>query len=268
MGFAGVFECVKYYTPPSSIRAVFFVYYSKVIFINMSITDIKPEKNKSLVQAVIDEVIYQIKKGELKPGDKIDSQRELSRKLKVARSCVREAMQALSLAKIIDVKHGKGAYVSPISLKSILNPVNMQVSLNKAELLDLLKVRMILETEAVKEATKNAKACDLQKLKRNLENSKKYLREGNYDLYYIEDYEFHRTIANCSNNNVLASIFNFIFDLFIEGIKTTSRVPGSPSRGIRWHKEIYRKISLMDVRGSEMAMKNHISQIMDDLKKA
>ncbi|MGM0365106.1 MAG: FadR/GntR family transcriptional regulator [Actinomycetota bacterium] len=233
----------------------------------MSITDIKPEKNKSLVQAVIDEIIYQIKKGELKPGDKIDSQRELSRKLKVGRSCIREAMQALSLSKIVDIKHGKGAYVSPISLESILNPVNLRVSLDKDELLDLLKIRMILESEAIKEATKNVGNCDLQKLKKHLENSRKYLKEKNYELYYLEDYEFHRTIAKCSRNNVLASIFNFIFDLFIEGIKTTSKVPGSPKRGIRWHKEIYRKIRLMDVSGSEMAMRNHIKQIMEDLKK-
>ena len=60
----------------------------------MDFQNFKTNDNKSLVQAVIDEIVYRIKKGELKPGDKIDSQRELANHLTLARSCVREAIQA------------------------------------------------------------------------------------------------------------------------------------------------------------------------------
>lgn len=55
--------------------------------------DLKPVKSKSLVQAVIDELLLQIENGSLKTGDKISSQRELADKLKVGRSCIREALQ-------------------------------------------------------------------------------------------------------------------------------------------------------------------------------
>ncbi|MDZ7837229.1 MAG: FCD domain-containing protein [Actinomycetota bacterium] len=191
----------------------------------------------------------------------------MAKKLNVARSCVREAIQALSLAKIVDVRHGKGVFVSSISLNSILNPVNMNVFMNRTELLDLLKVRMILETAAIKEATRNINSSDLEVLKKHLDQSKKFLKLGQYEDYYVEDYEFHRTIVRCSQNNVLSSIFNFIFDLLIQGMKTISRVPGSPGRGLKWHNEIYHRMSVTDIDGSQQAMKNHIDQVIEDLNK-
>ncbi|MDD3777730.1 MAG: FadR/GntR family transcriptional regulator [Actinomycetota bacterium] len=233
----------------------------------MDFQNFKTNDNKSLVQAVIDEIVYRIKKGELKPGDKIDSQRELAKKLNVARSCVREAIQALSLAKIIEVRQGKGAFVSPISLNSILNPVNMNVLMSRPELQDLLKVRMILETAAIREAVKNISQPDLKTLKKHMDQSREYLQKGKYDQYYVQDYEFHRTIVRCSRNNVLSSIFNFIFDLLIQGMKTISKVPGSPGRGLKWHNEIYRKMKDMDIEGSQEAMRNHIRQVMEDYNK-
>jgi len=229
---------------------------------------LKPVKSKSVVQAVIDEIIFQIKKGELKPGDKIHSQRELAKKLSVGRSCIREALQALSLANIIDVKQGKGAFVSELSIKSIMNPAKVQLYINRDDLLNLINVRLILETAAIREAVIKASADDIDKLLSHINNTRICIRENKIDLYYFEDYEFHKTIFSCTKNKILVSIFDFIFEIFIEGIKATARVPGSKNRGLKWHKEIYKRIKNKDIEGAEKALRNHILQIKEDIYKA
>ncbi len=109
---------------------------------------------------------------------------------------------------------------------------------------------------------------DIEKLHSHLKNSKTYLKENKIDLYYYEDYEFHKTLFSCTKNKILISIFNFIFEMFMGGIKETAKVPGSTIRGMKWHNEIYNKIKNNDVQGAEKALRNHIFQVKEDIHKA
>lgn len=234
----------------------------------MNKSDLKSAYNKSATQSVIDHLIDQIKEGNLKPNDKIHSQRELAKKFNVGRSCVREALQALSLSNIIEIKPCKGAFVSELSIESIMNPAKVQLNFGEKELLDLVNVRVILETAAVREAAVNASNEDLKKLLYHINNTRRCIKENQLDLYYFEDYEFHKTIFNCTNNKVLINIFDFIVEILLEGIKTTARVPGSKTRGLKWHVEIYKKIKNRDSVGAEKALKQHLIQIREDIYKA
>lgn len=234
----------------------------------MNKSDLKSVNNKSTVQMVIDQLISQIKKGQLKPNDKMHSQRELAKRFKVGRSCVREALQALSLSNIIEIKPCKGAFISELSIESIMNPAKVHLTVTKEELFDLVNVRLILETAAIRDAVVNALPGDLEKLQRHINNTKKCLQENKIDLYYFEDYEFHKTIFNCTQNKVLINIFDFIFEILVEGIKTTAQVPGSKDRGLKWHKEIYKHIKNKDVDGAEKALTSHLMQIRKDINRA
>jgi DNA-binding transcriptional regulator YhcF (GntR family) len=146
----------------SSISCIVLLYLS--ICSSKTFMNLKPVKSKSLVQAVIDEIVFQIKAGYLKPGDKIDSQNDLARKMNVGRSCIREALQALNLAKIVEIRQGKGVYVSNLSMESIINPAKVSFNVNKNDLFELLKVRKILEKAAVAEAVLNATDADIKEL--------------------------------------------------------------------------------------------------------
>ncbi|MDZ7838210.1 MAG: FCD domain-containing protein [Actinomycetota bacterium] len=192
----------------------------------------------------------------------------LPEQLNVGRSCVREALQALSLSNIIEIKPCKGAFVSELSIESIMNPAKVHLNVGKQELLDLVNVRLILETAAVRDAVVNASQQDLSKLLDHINNTKRCIKENRTDLYYFEDYEFHKTIFNCTRNKVLINIFDFIFEILVEGIKTTARVPGSKDRGLKWHKQIYKKIKNKDVEGAERALRSHLIQIREDIYRA
>jgi GntR family transcriptional regulator, transcriptional repressor for pyruvate dehydrogenase complex len=228
--------------------------------------NLKPVKSKSLVQAVIDELIFQIKSGYLKPGDKIDSQNELAKKMNVGRSCIREALQALSLTKIVEIRQGKGIYVSNLSMETIMNPIKMSFNVSKEDLFALLKVRKILEKAAVSEAVVHATEEDIENLEKHVKKMDKYIEDNDSALFIYEDIEFHKSIFHCTHNKSLMSIFNFICDMLLESIQSTIKIENSIERGQQRHKEIFERIKQRDIGGAKKAINNHLDQIKDDIE--
>ena len=80
----------------------------------MSFTTIKRE---STLEVIVQQIKDQIKKGILKPGEKLPSERELASLLGVSRTSVREAIKALSFSGYLEVIQGKGTYVLEMSTK-------------------------------------------------------------------------------------------------------------------------------------------------------
>ncbi len=62
-------------------------------------------------EMVVAQILNKLKKGDLKPGGQLPSQRELAQLLGVGRSSVREAVNALTVMGYLDVRQGKGTFI-------------------------------------------------------------------------------------------------------------------------------------------------------------
>jgi GntR family transcriptional regulator, transcriptional repressor for pyruvate dehydrogenase complex len=104
--------------------------------------------------ALTDEAITRIKSmildGELKPGDRLPPEAELSTHMGLSRSSLREAVKALELIKVLDVRRGDGTYVTSLEPRLLLEAVSFVLDLHQdASVLELFAVRRILEPAAV-----------------------------------------------------------------------------------------------------------------------
>ncbi len=125
----------------------------------------QPIKRKRVYIEIINQLQNLIDKGELKPGDKLMSERELSEKLKVSRSSVREAFSALELMGILESRPGEGTFISSASATaSALLPMSMLMLLGSASE-DLLELRWILEGEGAKLAAERASEENINQIK-------------------------------------------------------------------------------------------------------
>ncbi len=100
--------------------------------------------------AVTDEAISKIKdmliRGELKAGDRLPPEKELSERLGLSRSSLREAVKALELIRVLDVRRGDGTYVTSLDAKLLNEAVAFVVDLHQdRSILELFEVRRILE---------------------------------------------------------------------------------------------------------------------------
>ena len=100
--------------------------------------------------AVTDEAILKIKEmiltGELGPGDRLPPEKELSERLGLSRSSMREAVKALEVIRVLDVRRGDGTYVTSLEPRLLLEAMSFVVDLHDdSSILELFAVRRILE---------------------------------------------------------------------------------------------------------------------------
>ncbi|MBY7143854.1 FadR family transcriptional regulator [Virgibacillus sp. NKC19-3] len=128
----------------------------------------------SLKQKVYQEVLQEIRKfidhNDLKPGDKLPSERELSDKLQAGRSSIREALRAMELLGLIETRHGEGTFLSiyqPFQTVELLSSFILQENSIKH---DLIQTKNLLEKEAAKLAFDHITEVDIIELQRIINN--------------------------------------------------------------------------------------------------
>jgi DNA-binding FadR family transcriptional regulator len=158
--------------------------------------------------AVTDEAIEKLRamivSGQLRPGDRLPREADLATTLGLSRNSLREAVRALSLVRILDVRQGDGTYVSSLAADSLLEALNFIVEFHHdASVLELLEVRRILEPAASARAAVLITAPSIDHLAEILDRAN---AESPVEDLVKADVEFHRAIALAAGNSVLASL--------------------------------------------------------------
>jgi GntR family transcriptional repressor for pyruvate dehydrogenase complex len=160
--------------------------------------------------SVTDEAIEKIKQmivsGELRPGDRLPREPDLAAHLGLSRNSLREAVRALSLVRILDVRQGDGTYVTSLESDVLLDAMSFVVDLHQdSGVLHILEARRILEAEASALAAQRISDEELAGLRELLETSADYATP---EEFVDHDLAFHHRIAVASRNPVLTSLLD------------------------------------------------------------
>lgn len=159
----------------------------------MALTDVAIERIK---QMIID--------GELRPGDRLPPERELGERLGLSRNSLREAVKALEVMRVLDVRRGDGTYVTSLEPDLLLDVIGFVVDLqHDSTVLELLEVRAILEPQAAAMAAHHITDADIETLRDLVDAA----REANtIEELVANDMEFHHRITAIAGNQYLASV--------------------------------------------------------------
>ena len=160
--------------------------------------------------AVTDEAIEKIKgmivSGALGPGDRLPKEADLATDLGLSRNSLREAVKALSLINILDVRQGDGTYVTSLEAPLLLEALSFIVDFHRDDkVLEFLAVRRILEPAAVAMAATRVTPDQLAGLRELLD---RLGDQPDIDTLVANDLEFHRQINALSGNTVLCSLLD------------------------------------------------------------
>ena len=159
---------------------------------------------------VTDEAIEKIKAmivtGELGPGDRLPKENDLAERLGLSRNSLREAVKALSLIRVLDVRQGDGTYVTSLEPNLLLDAMSFVVDFHRDDtVLEFLEVRRILEPAATAMAAAHMTdeaILDLRQVLDQLDDA------PTIEALVANDLEFHRRIALGSGNTVLCSLLD------------------------------------------------------------
>jgi len=158
--------------------------------------------------AVTDEAIEKIKQmiieGRLGPGDRLPREAELGVQLGLSRNSLREAVRALALINVLDVRQGDGTYVTSLAPGLLMEAMSFMIDLqHDVSVLEFLEVRRLLEPAATAMATHRMGDDEIAALGDLLDTLGP---DPSLDDLVATDQEFHRRIALGAGNSVLASL--------------------------------------------------------------
>jgi GntR family transcriptional repressor for pyruvate dehydrogenase complex len=160
--------------------------------------------------AVTDEAIEKIKNmitsGALRAGDRLPREADLAADLGLSRSSLREAVKALELVNILDVRRGDGTYVTSLEPGLLLEALSFIIDFHRDDtVLEFLQVRRILEPAATAMAASKITDTEVAGLRALLDE----LGTGpSIEDLVRSDVEFHRRIAEYAGNSVLTSLLD------------------------------------------------------------
>ncbi len=198
--------------------------------------------------------------GSLHPGDKIPSERELSRRFNVSRSIAREALKVLNVVGMIDIIPGKGTFIASGSSDFFITPISWAVYLTDRNTGDVFFVRTALEESIIESACQRATDEDLDLLRSILEKTEDALESEDYDMFADLDMEFHLSIASCSHNEVARSLL-----IVLRKLSTSISHKGMVSREqmeqiYKEHTALYKAIRASNVSLARRLLMDHFKQ--------
>ncbi|MCP3028610.1 FCD domain-containing protein [Halobacillus sp. A5] len=174
----------------------------------------KAIKKKRLSEIGANEIKEYIKRKKLQSGDKLPSVADLVDILQIGRSSLREALQLLETQGAIEVLNGKGTFIKDI--KPFQIRLAFEVEDEKNFLLEALEVREALEGKAVQLAVHAADEEDIQLMDEQLKKYVQFIDEGRRNEANSADAGFHRAIYRASNNPMLESMIDSVWETFHE----------------------------------------------------
>ncbi|MGH7698610.1 MAG: FadR/GntR family transcriptional regulator, partial [Candidatus Dormibacteria bacterium] len=162
-------------------------------------------RRRSLTDGAIARIRQVIISGELRPGDRLPPELALAAQLGLSRSSMREAVKALVLARVLDVRRGDGTYVTSLEPRLLLEGLGFAVELLQGDtVLEVMEVRRLLEPAATALAAVRAGPPVLEELLGHLERLR--AAGGDAEELMRHDVAFHDCVAMATGNESLASV--------------------------------------------------------------
>lgn len=161
----------------------------------------------ALTDAAIAQLQELIRSGELPPGSRLPPEQQLAAQLGLSRSSMREAVKALELIRVLDVRRGDGTYVTSLEPRLLLEGLGFAIDLLQEEsILQVVEVRRLLEPVATSLAAARITDPSLDELRELLEAMEG--TGGDVERQVHLDATFHSTIFAATGNPTLRSILD------------------------------------------------------------
>src|ERR1700730_9115565 len=192
---------------------------------------IETTSRSGLVEQQIREYIMGSK---LMPGHRLPSENELSGRLGVSRSAIREGLKALEAVGVITTHQGKGSFVSDFDSAAIADNLAISLRFDRPSLRDILEVRKALEMGFLSRAASLLTEDDFKALEEVVRRMRLKLKE--FRTFLVEDMEFHRLLFRRLNNRVLLNILEVFWKLFGRVEEGTAHTLSQLTEAVNQHR--------------------------------
>jgi GntR family transcriptional repressor for pyruvate dehydrogenase complex len=217
--------------------------------------DFRP-KNQSLSRQIADRIQQMVMDGELSPGDRLPSERNLADQLQVSRNMIREAAVLLEERGIVTIQTGSGVYIAEVNPNAVTRTLSVYAQRKKVTVAQIFEVRWALEIDNARLAASNALPEQIESLRRtiiDMESTKDDLK-----TFTKIDIRFHSLLAEASQNPIFPVLLGTITDLLLEQAMLATALNDGPDFALTHHRNIFSAIEQRDQDAARHAMTKHL----------
>lgn len=196
---------------------------------------------------------------QLKAGDRLPPERELAASMGVSRSSLREALRALSMLGVTEMRQGDGTYLTALEPEQLFRPVGLVLSLSDAGLAELFEARKLVEPGLAALAAERIDETAAAELMHCATASPEVSEDA--EAFMWNDIELHGRIARAADNAVLCRLLDSVASMGIASRRRTGRLPKVRLQSAQDHVEIAAAIAAGDAEEARAAMLRHLENV-------
>lgn len=216
----------------------------------------KPIDKTSLSEEISRQIMALVSSGDLMPGQKLPSERELCTKFGVGRSSLREALRCLTIVGVLETRVGEGTFLALNRDKFLGTVLGWRVATERKNVENLMRVRLALESETAANAALHCTTESVEELEETLFRMKASLADRL--PFAAADAAFHLAIAKASENELIFDLLTLIRSQLEEGLLKVGAWPGGPETALVEHRRILDAIRSRDAEAAVSAMRDHL----------
>ena len=221
---------------------------------------IRPVERTSISDEIVEQILALIASGDLKPGQRLPSERELCKNFNAGRSSLREALRCLSIVGVLTARVGEGTSVAPNGGKFLGKIVEWRIITEKHDIEDMMQVRIALEGVTAARAAMRRSEEDLAKLQEMI--SKMDAAVNNEKAFAALDLEFHIMLATISENFLIYDLVAMIRGQLEKMLQKVLLLPNAIPLTFKEHVTICNAIKRRDPNAASEAMRKHLESAL------
>ncbi|MDS1141237.1 FadR/GntR family transcriptional regulator [Pusillimonas sp. SM2304] len=226
---------------------------------------VRPQETKQGYEKVFLFLREKLLGGALRPGDLLLPERELAEQLEVSRPVVREALRALAMVGVVDIRERVGTFVKKPDVSVLGDIFAFTLAQDGGVIEDIMQARVAIECQAIRLACQRITPKDLEEVSQALLRIKETIDSP--DEGGDADFEFHSAIVRASKSDTLISMYTAMRPLFIRLHKERRAVvqtdPALKPQIIDDHRKIFRALAERDAESADEQLRIHF-QIGDE----
>ncbi|MFV2173709.1 FadR/GntR family transcriptional regulator [Actinomadura sp. LOL_016] len=223
----------------------------------------QPARPRRAFDEIIGQVRALIESGELKPGDRLPSERALAEQFAVSRNTVREALRMLEISGLIQLKRGAsgGAFISRADTAAVTSSLSDAIRLTDFSLADVTDAAQRISTVVTRAACENITDEDFAALEANLSEVERLTEAGQWERKAQVNLEFQRLLAQATANPILVIIADSLIGVLSEVVKRVG--PRQDDFTLRSRRRLLKHLHDRDADGAAAEIESYQRRLHD-----
>ena len=225
-------------------------------------------KTSRVFEDICDEIRGRLSRGELKPGDKLPSERDLAENFGSSRAAVREALRNLERGGVIEQRKGLkgGTYITRVDPTIVTRSLNDLLSFGGISIQSLTESRSILLNAVIRLACERGTESDFDLLQANIELTEEMAGGEQPAERRIQLLEFYRLLGCATHNEVMVILVAALTDMVFKLLERHNIAPRNTT--LKTYRQILRALRLRDEEKAAGLMRGHLDRLHAHFSKA